>query len=785
MKLMDYIYNNRFYLDGAMGSRVLELGFPTDNLEVYNIENSELIAKIHKEYLDAGANMIYTNTFGANGLKLKDCSYSLKEIITAAYNIARDAADIHNAYVAYCCGPLGELIEPYSDMSFENAYNYYKEQADIVKHLNVDCVVIETISDTLELKAAILAFKENTDHIIWCSMSFNKSGRTYQGAKIQSYAMLATALGASVIGINCSLGVNEMLNNAKELLQSSCVPVFIKPNAGLPLYKNGKTVYDIDSNQFSDYISEIANLGVSILGGCCGTNGDYIKKTIEKTTKIPFIIPENFIDGVCSRGNVVEFINNTTTLIGERLNPTGKPALKEAIINDDYDYILSMCVSQIESGADILDVNVGMGGIDEREKMVNVIKQLTSYLDIPLQLDSTRINAIEAGLRLVNGVPIINSVNGEQESLDSVLPLAKKYGAYVIGLCLDKQGIPKDPAGRLAIARKIVESAEKYGIDKKRVIIDPLTLTISVDKNNAMITLESLKLIKKQLDVKVTLGLSNVSYGLPARDILNSTFYDMAIKCGLDSVIINPNIKPLYDNDAYLALSGQDTDLRNYIKSKSAIESKREETQSITIEYAIEKGLKKQGMSALIGIVNQDNYMDIINNNIIGALNKVGEHYEKGRKFLPELISSADCAGAMLDYIKEKYINEGKDTGSVMLIATVEGDIHDIGKNIVKAILSNYGVKIYDLGKNVGVDAILTAIDKYNPKIIGLSALMTTTLDNMERITRIIKEKHKDIIIMCGGAVVTEDYVKNIGADIYALDAQDAVVKLKRDGFIM
>lgn len=777
MDILNFIQHNRLYLDGAMGSVLISMGYDTNGAELLNITNPDVISSIHKGYLDAGTRLIYTNTFGANSHKMKD-KMTLEKVVKAAVTVAKDAARPYGAYVGYDCGPTGRLLEPFGKMTLAEAYSLYAEQADIIKDLPIDIVALETFSDTLEMKTALLAFKERTNFPVMCSMSFSEGMRTFTGAEVKAFCLIAESCGADAIGLNCSLGADGMLNLVKEIKKVANVPVFIKPNAGMPVFMNGKTSYDTDAETFSCYMADIAKEGISVLGGCCGTDAEYIKKTVEKTKDIPFSLYKNEVDAVCSYSALTPL--DGFFVIGERLNPTGKPLLKQAIIDDDYDYISSLCLEQAGDGAHILDVNAGMPGIDEAEKLMRIILKTQHITGLPLQIDTVKPAALEKALRALDGVGIINSVNAEQESLDKILPLAKKYGAYIVGLPLDGKGIPETAKGRLALAEKIVAEAEKYGIPRKRIIIDPLTLAVSVNANNAKITLETIALIKEKLNVKTVIGLSNVSFGLPNREIINAQFYKMAKDAGLTFAIVNPKLRPATNDAAQRLLLGLDEGCAAYIASRTGAEKAAQAVQALpTIEEAIVKGLKKEALEIIKKDATAENYSSFISGEITGGLNKLGDMYEKGKAYLPQLMAGAEAAQAMLSYIKEKFIGERIGGEEVMLIATVKGDVHDIGKNIVKAILSNYDYRIIDLGKDVGTDAIIEAIIKYNPRYIGLSALMTTTLENMAESVKTIKAAYPRIVVAVGGAVVSASFAAACGADIYARDAQDAVNKLK------
>lgn len=774
IKISQKIRQGRFYLDGGMGSMLIAGGYSTNNAELMNVTHPHIIADIQKQYINAGSNIVYTNTFGANCKKL-GTDADLVSIITQGVKISRQVAGEDN-YVGYSCGPLGELLQPFGDLSFDEAYDCFKQQADIVKNLDVDVVVIETITDLKELKAAVLAFKENTNLPVWTSMSFEQNKRTYTGTSIAGYILTMQGLGVDAIGINCGLGPDLMYQNALEMTKYANVPLFVKPNAGMPYFKEGKTCYDVDSKQFAIQMQKIASLGISIMGGCCGTTPDYIRQTVLATKDMPYTLFDNKFDGVCSASKTVEI--KPTTVIGERINPTGKPRLKQALLEGDFDYIVSLAVEQTEQGADILDVNVGMGGIDETACLSKAIESIQAVSDLPLTIDTSRKSALEKALRYVVGVPVINSVNGEEQSMQNVFPLAKKYGAYVIGLCLDQNGVPQTVDERIQIAKRIVKTADEYGIAKDKLIIDALTMAVSVDKNNGVITADTIKRLHDEVGVKTVLGLSNVSFGLPNRGVINGTFYDMMAKQGLTSAIINPSLKKQCNEYAKNALLGLDEGCADYIANVGGIVEQQVESTQITIYDAVLKGLKGECLNLFKTCVNKDNFMSVIDNEVIRALNDLGQKYEQGKAFLPQLIAGAESAKTILDEIKANYMSQSQKSKATMLLATVKGDVHDIGKNIVKAVLSNYGYKIVDLGKDVGFDKIKLAIDEHNPQIVGLSALMTTTLDNMAEMTKQIKQYAPDITVVVGGAVVSQDFAHLIGADIYAKDAQDAVKKL-------
>lgn len=763
----------RFYLDGGMGSTLISMGYSTNGAEKLNLSSPSAIKKIHDGYFAAGSDIVYTNTFGANRLKLP--GENLRQIITAAVKTARLSAG-DDRYVGYSCGPLGELLEPFGSMTFDEAYDCFREQAEIVANLDVDCVVLETITDLKELKAAILAFREHTNLPVWASMSFESNKRTYTGVSIGGFVLTAQGLGVDALGVNCGMGPDMMYENALELTKYASVPVFVKPNAGMPYFKDGKTFYDVDADLFAEQMSKIADLGISMLGGCCGTTAEYIKKTKKATEGKPYRIFGNITDAVCSASKVVPL--SPTLVIGERINPTGKPRLKQALTDGDFDYLVSLAVEQTEAGAQILDVNVGMGGIDEKECLVKAVDAVQAVSELPLCVDTSRKTALEEALRHAVGVVIINSVNGEEQSMADVFPLAKKYGAYVIGLCLDGDGVPETAEKRLEIARRILDGAEKYGVERDKILIDALTMAVSVNDNNAAVTAETVRRLT-EMGVKTVLGLSNVSFGLPNRNVINGEFLRQMIEMKLTAAIINPTLKPRADKYARKALAGQDKGCADYIANVGGIKTEETASKEVGVFDAVLKGLKGECGRLFKEKINKDNFMSVIDGDIIPALNELGRRYEEGKAFLPQLIAGAESAKVLLDEIKASYMTESSAAKAVMLIATVKGDVHDIGKNIVKAVLSNYGYKIIDLGKDVGFEKIKENIDKYKPSIVGLSALMTTTLDNMADIVKKIKAYDKNIVVAVGGAVVTQSFADSIGADVYSKDAQEAVRKLE------
>lgn len=761
-------------LDGAMGTMLQKSGMETGEIpELLGITNPDLIIDIHKAYINAGAQIIYANTFGANRHKLN--GHSVDEVIGAAIKNGKAAANGTDCLVALDIGPIGQLLEPTGKLSFEEAYDIFKEQ--VIAGRNADLIVIETMTDLYETKAALLAAKENSSLPVICTMTFEENMRTFTGCSVSSMALTLEGLGADAIGINCSLGPRELYPVVKELCGLTSLPVVIKPNAGLP--DPLTNLYDVTPHEFAGHMLEFLKLGVKIFGGCCGTTPEFIRElSCVLKGKKPHEREYNISPAVCSPANTV-FIDQPR-IIGERINPTGKKVFQQALKDGDIDYILNQAIEQVHAGADILDVNVGLPGIDEKAMMIRTIKAVQSVTDVPLQIDSTVPEVLEAALRVYNGKPIVNSVNGETETMETILPLVKKYGASVIGLTLDKNGIPPKAEKRFEIAEKIMEKALSYGIKKQDIYIDCLCLTSSTEQEAVLETLKAVKMVKERLGLKTILGVSNISFGLPNRELINHNFLTMALTYGLDLCIINPNVDSMTGAvRAFKLLSNIDKNSIEYINAyggeKNTQPVKKE--ADIDIFYAIENGLKNDGARITKELLETHDTMDIINNMLIPALDKAGSRFESGKIFLPQLILSAGVAQAAFEVIKEKLIkdnatpvNKGK-----IVIATVKGDIHDIGKNIVKVLLENYGYTVIDLGRDVDYQTVIDAVKEHNAKLVGLSALMTTTLKSMENTIKLIRENGLDCKIMVGGAVLTPDYALKIGADYYAKDAKESV----------
>ena len=765
------------FLDGAMGTMLQRSGLEIGGVpEFLNLTDPKLIENIHKSYIEAGSDIVYTNTFGANRYKLK--GESVDKVIGAAVSIAKKACG-GKALAALDIGPIGQLLEPTGTLSFEEAYDIFKEQ--VIAGKDADIIVFETMTDLYELKAAVLAAKENSDKPILCTMTFEENKRTFTGCSISSMALTLEGLGVDAVGINCSLGPKQLVPLCDELMKWTDLPVILKPNAGLPDPVTNE--YNVDAFDFADQMTHAAKHGVKFMGGCCGTDPEFIselKKALED------IVPERCraekCAAVCSPSNTV--VIDRPRIIGERINPTGKKLFKEALRNNDMGYILGKAVEQIKAGADILDVNVGLPEIDEKEMMIRTVKEIQSITDTPLQIDSTIPEVLDAALRVYNGKPIVNSVNGEEKSLETVLPLVKKYGACVVGLTLDKDGIPAQAEKRFEIAKKILSRAMEYGIPKENVFIDCLTLTASAEQEAVMETLKALHRVKEELGLKTVLGVSNISFGLPNRPMINQTFLTMALAYGLDLPIINPNVDAMSGAvRAYKLLKNIDKNSVEFIAAYSGTDSAPKQqaaavdAKDMELGYAIENGLKEESAKATAKMLEKTDAMEIVNGTLIPALDRVGEQFEKGTIFLPQLILTAGAAQAAFGVIREKMLSGDSKPVSKgkIVLATVKGDVHDIGKNIVKVLLENYGYDVIDLGKDVPCEKVVEAAIEHKVKLVGLSALMTTTLGSMEKTIQLLHENNVPCKVVVGGAVLTPEYAKQIKADYYAKDAKETV----------
>lgn len=773
MKLKEFLNGGRAFLDGAMGTELIKRGYK-HRTELLNVENPSVLTEIHLSYVNAGSDIVCANTFNCNAKKADLSKYSLKELVFGAVNAARAAKP---KYVLYDCGPIGELLYPSGRLSFDECYELFKEQALYAAESGCDGAIIETMSDLQEMRCAILAFKENTDLTLMCSMSFEENGRTFLGVDPACFVLTAQALGADTVGVNCGLGPDKALQIVERMALYSQVPVFAKPNAGLPNFINGNTLYDMNAVDFSEYCAELAKIGASHLGGCCGTDAEYIRLTKNAVSGIPIPNKGSLFDGICSYARLAEF-SEKTLKIGERINPTNKPLLKQALKDRDFDYILSQCLTQRDEGADILDINVGMAGIDERQILKETVCETQGIVGLPLCIDTAKKDALNDALRIYNGVALINSVSGEDAVCDRVFPLAVKYGAYVIALLLDENGIPPTAEGRLAVADKIAAKAKEYGILPERLLFDPLTMAVSVNYRNGKILLDIIDGLRAR-NFKTVLGLSNISFGLPARSKLNGALFSLVKERKVTAAIINPKTEENRDDVSIALLSGNDPDCAEYIKENAALPPETEKTSELTIKQCVEKGLTKDGMAVLKSRLTNENADKIMEEEIIGGLNSLGEKYAANIVFLPGLIAGSETAKAMLDHIKSVCFSSGGTSKATVIIATVKGDVHDIGKNIVKTVAANYGYRMIDLGRDVPTEKITAAIEEYKPQAVALSALMTTTLDNMTETVKEIKIKYPDIKIMVGGAVVTEEYAHSVGA-IYSKDAREACLVLEK-----
>lgn len=792
----------RYVLDGGMGTMLQSAGMsPEETTTEFGLAHPEILTQIHKKYIEAGADIVYASTFGTNRFKKKEIGEcTLQEAVRIQVQAAVKAKEIMAAQgrevaVAIDLGPLGELLEPMGTLSFEDAYDAFREVIQAGCDL-ADLIVIETMTDLYEVKAAVLAAKETCDLPVVVTMTFEENGRTFTGVSLEAMALTLEGLGVDAMGINCSLGPVEIFPMAEKLRSLTDLPLVIKPNAGLPDPATG--AYDITCDQFVEKMEDFLKLGIELIGGCCGTTPEYIEGLAKIAAKFGGTedsakpSEEKKTLQVCS-GNTVVTVDHVT-VIGERINPTGKKRLKQALLDEDFDYILSQAIEQIDAGAEILDVNVGVPSLDDVKMLPLVIKKLQSITGLPLQIDSGNPEAIEAALRVYNGKAIVNSVNGEEKVMENILPLVKKYGAAVVGLTLDENGIPNKAEDRFAIAKRILERALEYGIPRENVIIDCLTLTASAQQKEVVETLKAVRMVKEQLGLKTALGVSNISFGLPLRPIINRTFLTMAMECGLDLPIINPNSEDMMASIfAFHVLHNIDENATAFIEryGDAALEtSKISQKKDISVTgssangdgshdifYCIEKGMKADTVVAVEKLLQDHTEMELVNDFLIPALDKVGQGFEKGTIFLPQMLQAATAAQAGFDIVKTKLAESDKETVSLgqVVIATVKGDIHDIGKNIVKVIMENYGFQMIDLGRDVPPETIVETVKEKNIKLVGLSALMTTTLKSMEETIVAVKEAAPDCKVMVGGAVLTADYAEKIGADYYCKDAMKSV----------
>ena len=833
MRILEVMKRKRLYFDGGMGSLLQARGLQAGELpETWNILHPEVLVNIHKEYLRAGANIINSNTFGANSLKFnKETGYTVEEIVTAAMKnvkqaiaefeqenlsgqadnkevVDKEGLTYQDRFIALDMGPTGKLLKPLGDLEFETAYELYKEVVLVGAREGADLVLIETMNDSYETKAAVLAAKENCDLPVFVTLVFDEKGKLLTGGNIESVVAMLEGLGVDALGINCGLGPVQMAKIAKDILSVASVPVIVNPNAGLPRTEHGQTVYDIDASQFAEYMKEIAKMGVTMIGGCCGTTPEHIEKTVALTKNMPvpeIVKKERTV--ISSYSQAVVF-DKKPIIIGERINPTGKPKFKQALLEHNLDYILKEALTQQDSGAHVLDVNVGHPEIDEVALLTESVKEIQSVCDLPLQLDTANIEAMENAMRIYNGKPLINSVNGKEEVMNAIFPLVQKYGGVVVALALDEDGIPETADGRIEIAKKIYKKAAEYGIEAKDIIIDGLCMTISSDSKGAITTLETIRRVKEELGGKTILGVSNISFGLPRREYINAAFFTMALQNGLSAAIMNPNSEAMMRvYYGYCALAALDENCGQYIEKYALEEAelKAKKSLSVSVEQAenstsnrkeiqntgstvgqsleemlirsVKKGLKEEASQLAKELLVKKEALDIINGCMIPALDTIGKGFEQGTIFLPQLLMSAEAAKSAFEVIKEHLSQSGQvqEKKGKVILATVKGDIHDIGKNIVKVLLENYSYDVIDLGKDVPPEAIVETAIKEQVPVVGLSALMTTTVPSMETTIEMLRKEAPQVKVMVGGAVLTQEYADKIGADAYCKDAMASV----------
>ena len=782
MTFREFLQHNIVRLDGGFGTMLQAQGLqPSELPERWNLSHPEQITAIHKAYYEAGSQIVSANTFGANSLKFDDAE--LETIVKAAFENARAAKMQGDQFIALDIGPTGKLLKPFGDLDFEDAVAVFAKTVKLGVKYGADLIFIETMNDSYETKAAVLAAKENSDLPILVSNAYGEDGKLMTGASPAAMVALLEGLGVDALGANCSLGPRQLRGVMRELLTAASVPVILKPNAGLPKTVGGNTVFDVAPEEFANEVAALMTEGVRLVGGCCGTTPEYIRTLTAKTAGMqPKPIEAKAKTVVSSYTHTVEF-GNEPILIGERINPTGKKRFKQALLENDMDYILKEGVAQQDKGVHILDVNVGLPDIDERELLTRAVCELQAIIDLPLQIDTADAAAMEAALRRVNGKPLINSVNGKEESMRAIFPLVKQYGGVVIALTLDENGIPDTAEGRVKIAEKILETAAEYGIERHDIVFDTLAMTISADQQSALVTLEALRRILTELGCHTSLGVSNVSFGLPARDAVNSTFFALALENGLSAAIMNPySAQMMQTYYTYRALKGLDENCAAYIAAAEQFSvvaaptgaGKTWEHIHSALQHAIAKGLQDEAAAITSELLNTEKPLEIVNNQIIPALDLVGKGFENKTVYLPQLLMSAEAAKSAFERIKAT-MPAGQGNGPAVVLATVKGDIHDIGKNIVKLLMENYGYTVIDLGRDVQPETVVEAVIAHNAPLVGLSALMTTTVPAMEETVRLLHEKVPACKVMVGGAVLTKEYADRIGADFYAKDAMEGV----------
>ncbi len=795
MSFREQLGKQILFFDGGMGTLLQERGLKTGEIpETWNILHPEIIRQIHQEYLLAGSNMISANTFGVNAFKCKNLAYTVEELVTAGIGLVKEAIqEVRTGerseskqpmYAALDIGSLGKLLKPLGEITFDEAYKTFQEIVIAGDRAGADLILIETVSDAYEMKAAVLAAKENSDLPVVVTMIFDESGKLLTGGDVASVTAMLEGLGVDAIGFNCGLGPDQMKNLLPQLTACCSLPIVINPNAGLPVVVNGQTVFNVAPEEFAQSVRTLVEMGASVVGGCCGTTPEHIRRVVELCHNMEIKAVTDKKLTVVSSYNHAVYFTRKPLIIGERINPTGKSKFKQALRDHDMEYIYKEGLAQEENGAHILDVNVGLPEIDEPQLMEEAVTGIQAILDLPLQIDTSDTAAMERGLRYYNGKPMLNSVNGKKESMESVFPIAKKYGALLVCLCLDEDGIPETVEGRLKVAEKIVKTAAEYGIPKKNLVMDALVLTISTGQDNANITLETMRRIRYEMGIHTVLGVSNISFGLPERSRINTAFFTMAMNNGLSAGIVNPSSEPMMSAYySFNALIGEDEQCMAYIANASQTTDKPSAAPSqknsvFTLDEAIIKGLTESASEATVKLLEENmDALSIINEKLIPALDVVGKGFEEKKMFLPQLLMSADAAKASFEAIKTTLSKQGKSSESKgkIVIATVKGDIHDIGKNIVKTLLENYGFDMIDLGKDVAPELILKTVQEHQVKLVGLSALMTTTVVNMEETIKLLREHHAGCRVMVGGAVLTQEYADMIGADFYSKDAMGSV----------
>ena len=790
MNLLEKIRTSRTYCDGGMGTLLQARGLKPGELpERWNLTRPEEIIGIHLQYLEAGANIITANTFGANVLKFGD---ELEDIIAAGLANVRTAISRlapekqAERYAAFDVGSLGRMLQPLGELPFEDAVEIFAKSIRIAARHGADLIFIETMNDSYEAKAAVLAAKENCDLPVFITCVYDAQAKLMTGADPAAMVAMLEGLGVDALGMNCSLGPEQMLPIVPRLAAETSLPLIVNPNAGLPRTENGKTVFDVDAERFSDIMVKIVEAGACLVGGCCGTTPEYIRRTVEKTASMPYRLPEKKTHTVVSSYTHAVRIGEGPVLIGERINPTGKARFKQALREGDIDYILNEGVRQQEAGAHILDVNVGLPEIDEPAMMLSVVRELQAVSDLPLQIDTVDPVAMEKAMRACNGKPLVNSVNGKPESMEAVFPLVKKYGGVMIALTIGPDGIPDTAEGRYAIAADIVAKAEAFGIDRRDIVVDPLAMAVSSDPQSASVTLESIRLIEERLGVHTSLGVSNISFGLPNRDVVTSAFFALALQAGLDAAIMNPfSVEMMKIYHSFRALRGMDANCADYIAFASGLT-----TQTVAggaavtasapdaaepLKHAVIKGLKDKAGALAAQMAASMDPLDVVNGQIIPALDVVGKGFEAKTVFLPQLLMSAEAAKAAFEAVKAAMPASDQPSKGKIVLATVKGDIHDIGKNIVRTLLSNYGYEVIDLGKDVPPQKIVDCALEHDVKLVGLSALMTTTVPAMEETIALLRKSGARAKVVVGGAVLTQEYADMIHADHYAKDAMETV----------